>query len=182
MLPILVNFLSTPRYALNFCWCEEMQICTALFRGFLCVPSKPCRQAARPRARVWNIPALLRYGKFHEAKLPNQGSLHVQPTILSSGASEFHTQHVPVPALEECGWWLRRQKPTWGWGRPRNTCLPLFFRSPKGGEVLRTEDTMSHFGLHFPIGTWALMSLFSLVHSLNDGVFLTICPGLQGTP
>lgn len=45
-------------------------------------------------------------------------------------------------------------------------CFPLFFRGPKGGEVLGTEDTMSRFGLHFPTGTWALMSLFSLVHTV----------------
>lgn len=143
--------------------CKSALLCSGVF--CVCLQNHVDRKHSLEHAS-WNIPALLRYGKFHEAKLPNQGSLRVQPTILSSGASEFNTHHVPVPALEECGWWLRRQKPTWGWGRPRNTYLPLFFRSPKGGEVLGTEDTMSHFGLHFPIGPWALMSLFSLVHTV----------------
>ena len=44
LLPILVKVLSTPA-ALSFCWCKEMQICTALFRVFpVCAPVHRCLQ------------------------------------------------------------------------------------------------------------------------------------------
>lgn len=86
---------------------------------------------------------------------------------LSSGVLLSSAHHVPGTPLEEGSWWLKWQKPAWGLGGgDRNTCLPLFYRRPRGGEVLGTEDTITHFGLHFSLlGPGELGSLFPLVHT-----------------